>query len=164
MSAFAIVLGVAFVAGSFVFTDLLGGAFDGIVKGTTADVEVSPQRVIDVQSLGTAARTLPASLMHRLRALPDAAQVAGTAEVQGVFVIGADGKLVGGNGPPGLAFNYTGMTAITGVRIPRSPRGDSPWVSTRSPSTKPRRGRPGTPQATSSRWRPRVTHPFARRG
>ena len=42
MSAFAIVLGVAFVAGSFVFTDSLGGAFDGIVKGTTADVEVSP--------------------------------------------------------------------------------------------------------------------------
>ena len=33
MSAFAIVLGVAFVAGSFVFTDSLGGAFDGIVKG-----------------------------------------------------------------------------------------------------------------------------------
>jgi putative ABC transport system permease protein len=117
MSAFAIVLGVAFVAGSFVFTDSLGSAFDGIVKGTTADVEVTPERVIDVQSVGTDARTLPASLMHRLRALPDAAQVAGTAEVPGVFVIGADGKLVGGNGPPGLAFNYTGMTAITGVRI-----------------------------------------------
>ena len=33
MSAFAIVLGVAFVAGSFVFTDSLGSAFDGIVKG-----------------------------------------------------------------------------------------------------------------------------------
>ena len=117
LSAFAIVLGVAFVAGSFVFTDSLGSAFDGIVRGTTADVEVTPERVIDVQSVGTDARTLPASLMHRLRGLPDAAQVAGTAEVQGVFVIGADGKLVGGNGPPGLAFNYTDMTAITGVRI-----------------------------------------------
>jgi len=117
MSAFAIVLGVAFVAGSFVFTDSLGSAFDGIVKGTTADVEVSPQRVVDVQSVGTDARTLPASLMQHLRALPDADQVAGTAEVPGVFVIGANGKLVGGNGPPGLAFNYTRMSAITGVRI-----------------------------------------------
>ncbi|MBA3232667.1 MAG: hypothetical protein H0T17_01770, partial [Propionibacteriales bacterium] len=43
LSAFAIVLGVAFVAGSFLFTDALGGAFDGIVKGTTADVEVMPR-------------------------------------------------------------------------------------------------------------------------
>ncbi|MGA8247170.1 MAG: FtsX-like permease family protein [Nocardioides sp.] len=117
LSAFAIVLGVAFVAGSFVFTDSLSGAFNGIVKGTTADVEVAPHRVIDVESIGTDSRTLPASLMRRIRAIPDAAQVSGTAEVQGVFVIGADGKLVGGNGPPGLAFNYTDMTAIAGDRI-----------------------------------------------
>ena len=34
LSAFAIVLGVAFVAGSFIFTDALSGAFNGIVKGT----------------------------------------------------------------------------------------------------------------------------------
>ena len=117
LSAFAIVLGVAFVAGSFVFTDSLSGAFKGIVKGTTADVEVAPHRVIDVESVGTDARTLPASLIRRIRAIPDAAEVAGTAEVQGVFVIGADGKLVGGNGPPGLAFNYTDMTAIAGDQI-----------------------------------------------
>jgi putative ABC transport system permease protein len=37
--------------------------------------------------------------------------------VQNVWVIGSDGKLVGGNGPPGLAFNYTTMKAITGDQI-----------------------------------------------
>ena len=42
LSAFAIVLGVAFVAGSFVFTDAMGNAFNGIIEGSTSDVEVAP--------------------------------------------------------------------------------------------------------------------------
>ncbi len=117
LSAFAIVLGVAFVAGSFIFTDSLGGAFDGIVKGTTADVEVMPEGAGEVDSFGTDARTLPASLVEELSALPTAAEVAGTDQVQGVFVISKDGELVGGNGPPGLALNYNETTAITGDRI-----------------------------------------------
>ena len=37
LSAFAIVLGVAFVSGSFIFTDAMGGAFRGIISGGTAD-------------------------------------------------------------------------------------------------------------------------------
>ena len=41
MSAFAIILGVAFVSGSFIFTDTLGKAFDGIVN-TVGDVVVRP--------------------------------------------------------------------------------------------------------------------------
>ncbi|HEU5038718.1 MAG TPA: FtsX-like permease family protein [Nocardioides sp.] len=117
LSAFAIVLGVAFVAGSFIFTDTLGGAFDGIVGGTTADVEVMPQGAGDVDTLGVDARTIPAAVADRLAELPGAAKVAGTDSVPGVYVIGADGKLVGGNGPPGLALNYTEMTSITGDRI-----------------------------------------------
>ncbi|MDQ3481139.1 MAG: ABC transporter permease, partial [Actinomycetota bacterium] len=117
LSAFAIVLGVAFVAGSFIFTDALGGAFDGIVKGTTADVEVLPRGAGQFDSFGTDARTIPASLVAELSQLQEAEQVVGTDQVQGVFVISKEGKLIGGNGPPGLAFNYNELTAITGDRI-----------------------------------------------
>ena len=117
LSAIAIVLGVAFVAGSFVFTDTLGNAFDGIVGGTTADVVVMPRGAGEIDNLGIDARTIPASVVDDLSRLPGAAAVAGSAEVQGVYVIGADGKLIGGNGPPGLAFNYTDMTSITGDRM-----------------------------------------------
>ena len=42
MSAFAIILGVAFVAGSFVFTDTLGRSFDSIMSSTVGDVVVRP--------------------------------------------------------------------------------------------------------------------------
>jgi putative ABC transport system permease protein len=126
LSAVAIVLGVAFVAGSFIFTDSLSGAFDGIVKGGTADVEVVPRGVDEVNSVGTDARTLPASLVRRLRALPGAAAANGSDQVPGVFVISKRGKLVGGNGPPGLAFNYTDTRSITGDRILTLTRGRLP--------------------------------------
>ena len=42
MSAFAVMLGVAFVAGSLVFTDTLARAFTSIMAGTVGDVVVRP--------------------------------------------------------------------------------------------------------------------------
>jgi putative ABC transport system permease protein len=126
LSAFAIVLGVAFVAGSFIFTDSLGGAFNGIIKGTTADVEVRPTGSGDFDSFGVDNRTLPASLVDDLRALPEVAEADATSQVQGVFVISKDGKLVGGNGPPGFAFNYNETKAITGDQILTLAEGDLP--------------------------------------
>ena len=38
LSAVAVVLGVGFVAGSLIFTDTLGRAFEGITEGTVGDV------------------------------------------------------------------------------------------------------------------------------
>ncbi len=116
LSGFAIVLGVAFIAGSFIFTDALGGAFNGIIKGTTADVGVAPAGAANFDS-GPDARTIPASLVERLRQVPQVAAADGVDQVQNLFVIGKDGKLVGGNGPPGLGFNYTTTKAITGNQI-----------------------------------------------
>ena len=43
LSGFAIVLGVAFVAGSFILTDTIRDAFTGIIKGSTPDVQVAPR-------------------------------------------------------------------------------------------------------------------------
>jgi putative ABC transport system permease protein len=126
LSAFAIVLGVAFVAGSFVFTDALGGAFNGIIKGTTADVEVLPAGGGDFTAAGEDSRTIPGSVVDDLEALPEVESANGTDQVQGVYVIGADGKLVGGNGPPGLAFNYSDTRAITGDQIFTLVEGDLP--------------------------------------
>ena len=43
LSGFAIVLGVAFVAGSFILTDTIRDAFTGIIKSSTADVQIAPR-------------------------------------------------------------------------------------------------------------------------
>ena len=62
LSGFAIVLGVAFVAGSFVFTDTLSKSFDGIVNGTTPDVAVEIEDASDPADPSGAGdiRTIPA--------------------------------------------------------------------------------------------------------
>ena len=105
LSGFAIVLGVAFVAGSFIFTDGLGGSFNGIVNGTTSDVEVCPTGACEFDAVQDN-RTIPAVVVDEIDGVPDVDQAYGVVQTQGVYVIGSDGKLVGGNGPPGFALNY----------------------------------------------------------
>ena len=46
MSAMAIVLGTAFVAGSLIFTDTLSRTFDGIMDGTVGDVVAYIQKLV----------------------------------------------------------------------------------------------------------------------
>ncbi len=125
LSAFAIVLGVAFVAGSFIFTDAMGDAFDGIIEGSTADVEIAYQGANDFDSQQDL-RVIPASVVDRLRALPEAGSVHPSGQLTSVFVIGRSGKVVGGNGPPGLAFNYTGARSVTGRPIITLSTGELP--------------------------------------
>ena len=125
LSAFAIVLGVAFVAGSMIFTDAMGGAFDDIIEGSTADVEVAFEGANDFDAQQDN-RTIPADVVPKLEALPEVESVHPQNVLQSVFVIGKDGKVVGGNGPPGLAFQYTGATSLTGKPILTLVDGDLP--------------------------------------
>jgi putative ABC transport system permease protein len=125
LSAFAIVLGVAFVAGSMIFTDAMGGAFDDIIEGSTADVEVAYKGANDFDAQQDN-RTIPASVVADLEKIPEAASVHPQDVLQTVFVIGKDGKVIGGNGPPGLAFNYSGAESLTGKPILELTRGDLP--------------------------------------
>jgi len=116
LSALSIVLGVAFVAGSFIITDTIGSSFDDIIEGTTADVEIAPEGAADFDSLQDS-RTIPASVVDKLAALPEVGSVHPNLQLLSLFVIGKNGKLVGGNGPPGLAFNPTDATSISGSPV-----------------------------------------------
>lgn len=111
MSAFAIVLGVSFVAGSFIFTDTLARAFGGIVEGSVGDVVVRPAGTdLEVQS----ARTIPATLIDDLAAVEGAERADGNVNYFGAFVIDKDGRVVGGQGAPAVGGNYTGAPAADG--------------------------------------------------
>jgi putative ABC transport system permease protein len=115
MSAFAIVLGVAFVAGTLIFTDTMSKSFDGIVKGSTADVTVRPDGVGGWEQAPSAdTRTIPASLVEELRDLPGAERADGIVASQALTLVGSDGKLVTGFGPPTLTFSYDDSPAMTG--------------------------------------------------
>src|SRR6187397_532075 len=88
LSAFAIVLGVAFVAGSLIFTDAMGGSFDDIIEGSTADVEIAYKGANDWDSQQDS-RTIPASVVDDLEQLPEADGVYPSTTLQSVYVIGS---------------------------------------------------------------------------
>ncbi|WP_435202242.1 ABC transporter permease [Janibacter sp. GS2] len=104
MSAMAIILGTAFVAGSLIFTDTLGRTFDGIFEGTVGDVVIQPEQV-DQYGGSTGAR-LSAGEVEKFANLPGAERADGNVEAMGVFVVGDNGNVVGGQGAPAMAFNY----------------------------------------------------------
>ena len=118
LSAFAVILGVAFVAGSYIFTDTLDRAFTGLTSGAVGDVIVQPGSSDDEEASGPGAlgtRTVPASLVDELGAVPGAARADGRVSNFGTFVVGKDGKLIGGQGPPGIAVNRTEGPAANGI-------------------------------------------------
>ena len=124
LSTFAIVLGVAFVAGSLVFTDTLGRSFIALFASTVGDVVVRPEGSSVDGSPST--RTLPAGLADDLARVDGAARVDGNVVAFGVYVVGADGKVIGGQGAPGIGGNWSDAPAghgidglsITGGRAP----------------------------------------------
>ncbi|MFI9203407.1 ABC transporter permease [Streptomyces sp. NPDC053048] len=75
LSAVAVLLSVAFVCGTLVFTDTMNATFDKLFASTASDVGVSPEKDDDAQETGRP-RTLPASLEAKL------AKVAGVAKVE----------------------------------------------------------------------------------
>ncbi|MFD1824231.1 MULTISPECIES: ABC transporter permease [Mumia] len=127
MSAFAIVLGVAFVAGTLIFTDTMSKSFDGIVKGSTPDVVVRPAGLAGWQEDSSAdTRTVSATVVDELRELPGAQRVDGTVASQALTLVGTDGKLVTGFGPPTLSFNYDDAPAMTGEPAVEIAQGRAP--------------------------------------
>jgi Predicted ABC-type transport system involved in lysophospholipase L1 biosynthesis, permease component len=114
MSGFAIVLGVAFVAGSLIFTDTLGQAFTKIMSGSFGDVVVRPAGAVNDENTQSA-KTLPASLVTDLVKVDGAARVDGNVTSVGVFVIGKNGKVIGAQGAPGIAVNFTDAPAGHGI-------------------------------------------------
>jgi putative ABC transport system permease protein len=109
LTAFAIVLGVAMVSGTFVLTDTMNGAFDSIISQSykNADVVVSGKTAFDTDTNGNAVQppSFPDTLLAKIKALPDVNAAAGSLTDDKTKLVGRDGKLVGGHGAPNLAFS-----------------------------------------------------------
>lgn len=129
LSAVAVVLGVAFVAGSYVFTDTLDRAFTGLTSGAVGDVVVRPAGGGGGPASPQGTRTVPDSLVAELAAVPGAARADGRITSFGTFVVGKDGKLVGSNGPPGIAVSFSDGPAANGVRTATLESGRWPAAS-----------------------------------
>lgn len=98
LSALAIVLGVAFIAGTLVFTATLSKTFGDLFAATSADVNVAPKAAFDVGLTGTGgpdgAASVEQSVVDTIGAVPGVAAVSGDVQAQGVYVLGRDGKVL----------------------------------------------------------------------
>ena len=125
MSTFAIVLGVAFVAGTLIFTDTLNKSFVAIFDSSVGDVVVRPVGAADNEANPTTL-SIPADVVESLAQVPGAARADGNVVTFGVFVIGKNNRVIGGQGAPGLAFNANDAPAAGGVEPLQVVRGRAP--------------------------------------
>ncbi len=128
MSTFAIVIGVAFVAGSLIFTDTLSRSFDAIFASSVGDVVVRPIGGTGADGTPTT-KTLPADLIDDLAAVEGVARADGNVTTFGVFVIDEDRKVVGGQGAPGLGLSWNDAPAANGLEGLQITQGSVPTKS-----------------------------------
>ena len=106
LTGFAIVLGVAMVSGTFVLTDTLKAGFGQIFTSVykSSDAVITGKSAIGNGNGGNIAPSLPASLLSKIRSLPDVAAAQGGVDDQAQLV-GRDGKVISNGFSPGLAFS-----------------------------------------------------------
>jgi putative ABC transport system permease protein len=107
LTALAIVLGVAMVSGTFVLTDTIKHAFNSISTQAyqNSDAVITGKVAFKNSESSTQnAPSFPASVLTKVRALPDVEAAEGSVADQAKFV-GRNGKVITKTGAPNLAFS-----------------------------------------------------------
>ncbi|MEU4111930.1 ABC transporter permease [Streptomyces sp. NPDC027717] len=125
LSALAVVLSVAFVSGSLIFSDTVTRTFDRLFASTAADVTVGPKQDLRSPVPGGAVQTVPADLTDRVAKVPGVASAHADVSVQNITVIDSRNKSVGPTtGAPTIATSWY-MTDRSPVELTsgHAPRG-----------------------------------------
>jgi putative ABC transport system permease protein len=110
LTMLAIVIGVSMIAGTFVLTDTIDRAFTTVFDSSyeNTDAVVSGKKLVDWSASGNA--TVPASLVAKIRALPDVDEAAGTIlDLSGssntARLLDRDGKVIGSSDNLGFGID-----------------------------------------------------------
>jgi putative ABC transport system permease protein len=129
LSAVAVLLSVAFVCGTLVFTDTMNTTFDTLFAATSADVTVSPKDADghggQPSQTGRPA-TLPVSVLHETRGVRGVREAEGSVVSSSVTVVNADDENMGATtGAPTIAGNWTSTDRssmkVTSGHLPHGP-------------------------------------------
>lgn len=129
MSGLAIVLGVAFITGSLTFGDMISKVYNGLLKGTVAD--------INVRALGQGENTsqviyreITAAQVAKMREIAGVASVHGVILVTDAYPFSKTHKIIGGGGAPAMGMNWFDAPAAGGsqgmvIKSGRAPTADN---------------------------------------
>jgi putative ABC transport system permease protein len=112
LTAFAIVIGVAMVSGTFVLTDTIKSAFSTVFTQAykNADAVITGKSAIGTgQGGGNGAPevpNLPASLLTQVQGLSGVSEASGGIQ-DSAQLVGQNGKVISSGGAPGLAFSHS---------------------------------------------------------
>ena len=114
LTGLSIVLGVAFVAGSFVFTDTINVRFENLFTDVYAGVDATVRLNEASSNLGDA--YLEADLLSEVRQV-EAVEVAAGSVSGFAQMIDSTGTPIGGQGPPTLGFSWVVEPALNSLTI-----------------------------------------------
>ncbi|PIE27136.1 MAG: hypothetical protein CSA58_05660, partial [Micrococcales bacterium] len=133
LTLLSVVLGTAFVCGSYVFTDTMRSSFNSVVDGSLANIDVQ------VIGDGDASPGVPLSYVEQLRSV-DGVYAVEPATEGPVSLIGSDGKAIASGGAPvsGFAWNEgrNSTSATAGIVEGRAPRAENEIVLNTSAAEK----------------------------
>ncbi|MFF8809350.1 ABC transporter permease [Streptomyces omiyaensis] len=140
LSAVAVLLSVAFVSGTLVFTDTMNTTFDKLFAVTASDVTVSPAEADPQDESPDTGRpeSFPASVVDKARKAKGVADAQGSVTSMGVTVVDEDDKNVGPTtGAPTIAVNWSPYE-LRSVRLVEGhePRGPTDVVVDRGTADK----------------------------
>ncbi|TPQ20651.1 ABC transporter permease [Streptomyces sporangiiformans] len=127
LSAVAVLLSVAFVCGTLVFTDTMNTTFDKLFAATSSDVTVLPKKAkADDTPQNGKPESVPASVLAKARTAKGVKSAEGAVSSMNVTVVNSDNKNMGSTtGAPTIAGNWTKndlrSMEITSGHAPRGP-------------------------------------------
>jgi putative ABC transport system permease protein len=118
LTAFAVIIGVSMVSGTFVLTDTMQKSFNSIFETSyeNTDVIVSGHQVVKDEMADIP--TIPSSVLRDVRALPQVDAAAGSIQDENTAkVIGRDGKSLGGQNPTIVSAFDTTQAELSPLKL-----------------------------------------------
>ncbi|MEX2421631.1 MAG: FtsX-like permease family protein [Actinomycetota bacterium] len=129
LTGLSIVLGVGFVAGTYVLTDTMNAAFDDLFSSFAVDVDVivRSDSAFDPEIAGpgggteTGRETIPETLLEQVQTVPGVAVAYGDVAGYAQMVDPATEEVIGGFGPPTLGVNWSDQSGVAEIRDGQAP-------------------------------------------
>ena len=105
LTGFAVVIGVAFVSGTFIFTDTINASFTDLFERVSKGVDVNVTAKQPVEGdFGGRIQPLPAGTLEKVEAAPGVEAAEARFETV-VSIFDEKRERIGGNGPPSIVFS-----------------------------------------------------------